>query len=66
MKANVGMKDRVIRIVLGVVLLWVGVYGPLSPGWRVVSLLAGATALVTGLIRFCPVWAAFRISTNEK
>ncbi|HEY4485163.1 MAG TPA: DUF2892 domain-containing protein [Nitrospiria bacterium] len=66
MKANVGVKDRVTRIVLGLVLLWVGVFGPVPWGWRLVSLVAGATALATGLMRFCPIWAAFRINTIRK
>ncbi len=63
MTCNVGGIERPIRIGLGVILLAVG-YLAGFPGWlSVVAYLLGAVALVTGLVRFCPLWAALRINT---
>jgi hypothetical protein len=63
MKCNVGGIDRTSRIVAGVVLLVVGVAAPVEMTWRVLALAIAAIALVTAFVRFCPVNAAFGIST---
>ncbi len=58
MKANVGGVDRILRIVLGVALIvWAAVLG--GPVWAWI----GIVPLATGLIRFCPVYPLFGLST---
>jgi hypothetical protein len=58
MKANVGGVDRILRIVLGVALIvWAAVLG--GPVWAWI----GIVPLATGLIRFCPVYPIFGLST---
>jgi hypothetical protein len=48
---NVGTADRVLRIVLGLVLIALVFVGPQTPwGW------VGVIPLVTGLVRFCPLY----------
>lgn len=59
---NLGWIDRVIRILLGIVVL--GLYGALDPPLRYVTLL-GLIPLGTGLIGRCPVYALAGISTNK-
>jgi len=49
MKQNVGGIDRQIRIVLGVVLLFVGVLAPLDTTWKLVLVIVGAVVLITGI-----------------
>ena len=49
MKQNVGGIDRQIRIVLGMVLLFVGVVMPLDTAWKLVIIIGGAIALITGI-----------------
>jgi hypothetical protein len=58
MKANVGGFDRIARIVVGLVLLSLVVIGPKSL-WG----LVGLVPLATGLMRFCPVYPLFGISS---
>jgi hypothetical protein len=63
MGCNVGAGERAIRIVAGVILLPVGYLAGL-PSWAaVIVYAAGAIALLTGSVRFCPVWWLFGINT---
>ncbi len=58
MKANVGTIDRVIRVVLGLVLIALVFVGPQTPwGW------VGVIPLVTGLISNCPLYSILGLST---
>ena len=58
MKANVGTIDRVIRVVLGLVLIALVFVGPQTPwGW------VGIIPLVTGLISTCPLYSILGLST---
>ena len=65
MKPNIGNLERAIRISLGVVLLVAGYFGGLPEWGAVVSYILGAVAIVTGTIRFCPIWRVLGISTIE-
>lgn len=64
---NVGSLDRIIRFVLGIVLL----AGPfLAPAtfapigeWRYALIAAGAVLLATAAFRFCPAYMLFGIRT---
>ena len=57
MKANVGETDRIIRIVLGIAIIIAGIV--LHTWWGLVGLLP----IVTGLIRFCGLYAVLGINT---
>ncbi|KEJ90772.1 YgaP family membrane protein [Sulfitobacter donghicola] len=67
MTANLGTIDRIIRIILGVVLLAL----PFMSGWAVfdsglataVAIIAGLIAIVTSGMRFCPLYRVFGIRT---
>ncbi len=61
MKANVGGVDRIFRIILGIVLLSLIFWGPKTM-WGLIGLIP----LITGLVRFCPLYAPFKISTNKE
>ncbi len=58
MAANVGGIDRVLRIVAGVALLALGLFGPL--GWWG---LVGLVPLGTAAVGFCPLYALLGINT---
>ncbi len=60
MSCNVGTADRILRIVLGLALLGVGFY--LKAWWG----LIGLVPLLTGALRWCPLYLPFRISTDKK
>jgi len=61
MKKNVGGIDRILRIVVGVVLLALVFVGPQTAwGW------IGIIPLFTGLFNFCPLYVPLKMSTAEK
>ncbi len=66
MKQNVGGMDRIARIVVGLVLLFVGLVAPIEMTWRIVALVIAAIALVTAAVRFCPANAILGINTCER
>jgi len=58
LKRNEGTIDRVLRIILGAVLLSLVFVGPMTPwGW------VGIIPLATGLIGSCPIYSIFGLST---
>jgi membrane protein implicated in regulation of membrane protease activity len=58
MKKNVGSAERVIRVVLGLVVLSLAFIGPKST-WAYLGIIP----LATGLIGWCPPYALFGFST---
>lgn len=60
MKPNVGGTDRVIRVVVGIVLLAMGVY--FKSWWGVI----GIVPLLTATINWCPAYVPFGISSCRK
>lgn len=55
---NEGTADRVLRVILGVVLLSLALFGPQTPwGW------IGLVPLVTGLIGSCPLYTLLGLNT---
>ena len=60
MKANVGSTDRIIRFVLGAVIIVVGFY--IKSWWGVV----GVVPIITGLLNFCPAYNLIGVSTKKK
>ena len=63
MSLNVGGTDRVVRILLGALLLVLAFFHVITGTAAVVAYVVAAIALVTGLFRFCPAWAIFGINT---
>jgi len=58
MKRNVGMTDRIVRILSGLVLTALAATGNLGPwAWL------GVVPLATGLIGWCPPYAIFGFSS---
>ena len=57
MKPNMGLVDRALRLVLGVVILLAGYY--YGSYWG----LVGLVPILTALIRWCPLYFPFKIST---
>lgn len=63
-KSNVGNTDRILRVILGVVLLGAFFMYPESP-WRM-AFLVGIIPLATGLFGTCLIYSIFGISTGTK
>ena len=63
---NVGMIDRVVRIILGIVLIAVFTLNMVSAPWSYLVVLIGLIALVTGAIGTCPLYSLIGFSTMSK
>jgi len=66
---NVGTPDRIIRIVLGLVLL-ASPFLPMSASlfaawgaWKFLVAAVGLVLIVTGAVRICPLYAILGINT---
>lgn len=57
MKSNIGKTDKIIRIVLGLVIVALGIY--FKSWWGLVAILPLGTALVN----VCGIYAIFGLST---
>lgn len=62
---NVGGVDRIIRIMLGLTLVFVGYAGLFSTAMTVTFYAVGAIVLITGLFSFCPLYRIFGVNTCE-
>jgi hypothetical protein len=58
MQANVGTVDRIIRIVVGLVLIGLAATGRIGAwGW------IGIVPLLTGIVRVCPAYSILGVKT---
>lgn len=57
MKANIGSADRVVRVVVGLVILVVGIF--CRSWWGLIGLIP----LLTAVVRYCPLYVPFGITT---
>ena len=67
MHLNIGSPERVLRLVIGLALVAYAFFGLASP-WSTLgmgAIVVGAILAVTGLISWCPIWAALGISTRK-
>ncbi|MBE7734570.1 YgaP family membrane protein [Devosia faecipullorum] len=66
MTANVGSVDRLIRLVLGLVLVVLPFTGILAnPVLFWGALVVGVVLIATAAIRFCPLYRLFGLSTGK-
>ena len=63
MKLNESNVERIIRVVVGIVFLYLGFGGALSGALAVVADVLGVVMLLTGAVGFCPLYAVFKFST---
>jgi Protein of unknown function (DUF2892) len=60
MKCNIGLTDKMPRIVPALLIAGLGFY--FRSRWGLLSVLP----LLTGLVSFCPIYAIFGLSTSHK
>mgnify|MGYP003354006893 CR=1 FL=1 len=61
MQCNVGSIDRVLRIIVGALLVVLAYTGTIS-AWGYLGLIA----IGTGIFRFCPAYPLLGINTSKK
>lgn len=58
--------DRIIRILLGIVLVALGFGGVVAGTLGLVAKILGIILLVTGVSGFCLLYAIFKVRTNKE
>ncbi len=60
MKCNVGKADRILRIILGIVIIAVGLY--YGSWWGVI----GVILLITAVVSWCPIYRLLGFSSCKE
>jgi hypothetical protein len=58
--------DRIARVVVGVVLIYVGFSGTVEGGFGTFLGIFGFVPLITGLVGWCPLYSLFKVRTNRE
>ena len=66
METNEGALDRVVRLIVGIVLIIVGAAVVDAGAIRWILIVVGAIALATGAVGWCGLYAAIGCSTKTK
>jgi uncharacterized membrane protein len=66
MKANMGTIDRIIRIILALVMVVLYFTSVVTGTLGVVLLILAGIFTLTSVLRFCPLYLPFGISTCKK
>lgn len=61
MHRNIGLADKIIRILISVILIIIAVYFNI---WWI--LLIAAIPFLTAFMGFCPIYSVFKINTKNK
>ncbi len=64
-KANEATWDRVVRVILGIVFLYLGFGGVVGGTLGIILDIVGIVALVTGLLGYCPAYSLLKFRTNK-
>lgn len=66
MKRNMSDLDRLIRVILAAVFVYLYFSGIVSGALGVVLLVLAAVFAVTAVLAFCPLYVIFKFSTYKK
>jgi len=66
MKINLGINDRVIRVLIAVTVFVFYFAGLLSGTWATIMLIISGVFMPTAVIGLCPIYMPFGIKTIDK
>lgn len=66
MNVNVGTMDRVVRAIVGAVLVVLYLNGILTGTLGAVLLVGGIVLILTALVRFCPVYQLLGVNSCRR
>jgi len=66
MKANMGMLDRAIRVIIALTIAFLYFTGRISGTLAIVLGIFAVTFLLTSLVSFCPLYVPLGLSTRKK
>jgi len=65
MKKNMGIADKVIRILVAIVIAALFFTNVITGAWGIVLLVLAAIFLLTSFVSLCPLYLPFGIRTNK-
>ncbi len=63
--ANESITDRIVRVVIGIVLLALGWSGIVPGGWGLFLKIVGFIPLLTGIVGYCALYSLFKVKTKK-
>jgi len=57
--------DRILRVILGVALIYVGWSGQVAGTLGTILLVVGLIPLITGIVGWCPLYSLFHMGTKS-
>lgn len=60
MQTNIGNTDRLIRLIIGGIIIVAGIY--FKTWWG----LVGVLPILTGTVRYCPLYVPLKLNTGAK
>jgi hypothetical protein len=65
-KGNEAGWDRIVRIILGALFVYLGWAGIVSGTLGIILIVVGVVFVVTGIIGWCPLYALFKTGTKSQ
>ena len=59
MRKNMGKTDRILRAIIGTIVIAIGIF--YQSWWGTLGLIP----LITAIISWCPIYLPFKLSTNK-
>ncbi len=66
MKANMGLFDRILRVIVSIVIVALYLNGQISGSLGIGLLIIAGIFTLTALVRVCPLYLPFGIRTTKK
>lgn len=66
MKKNMGIADRIIRILAAAAIAILYFTNQISGAPGIILLIFAGVLILTSIINFCPLYLLFKINTNKK
>lgn len=65
MSVNEASWDRIARVILGIVLIYLGFSSVIDGGLGIAVGIFGFIPLITGIVGWCPLYSVFNFRTNK-
>jgi hypothetical protein len=65
MKRNMGVADRIVRLVIAALIVVLGITGVISGTLLLILGVVAAAFIITSILGLCPIYLLLRISTRR-
>lgn len=66
MKRNMSDIDRIVRVIVAALFVWLYFSGIVTGGLGIVLLVLAGVFTLTAVVAFCPLYAPFKFSTYKR